>query len=165
MRFISLICLFFLNIHFLHAQMLSEMQLAEAKVYKTEKEIMGAYSSVYKLDLSKQRLSQLPSFVGKLRRLQFLNLGNNRFNDIPESIARLDNLQYLLLQNNRIAEVPKYLEKLRKLKVLVLLGNDMDGKAIEDAQKLLPKVLILVNDIDERSGGNSGSKGGDNSED
>ncbi|KFW97250.1 Leucine-rich repeat-containing protein 59, partial [Phalacrocorax carbo] len=58
-----------------------------------------------KLDLSKNRLQQLPLDFGRLVNLQHLDLLNNRLVTLPVSFAQLKNLKWLDLKDNPLDPV------------------------------------------------------------
>ncbi len=53
-----------------------------------------------RLDLSKNRLEELPEYFGQLRNLRHLDLYSNQLERLPVSFAHLRNLKWLDLKNN-----------------------------------------------------------------
>ena len=53
-----------------------------------------------KLDLSKNRLEELPEFFGQLKNLRHLDLYSNQLERLPVSFGQLKNLKWLDLKNN-----------------------------------------------------------------
>ena len=53
-----------------------------------------------KLDLSKNRLEELPEFFGQLKNLRHLDLYSNQLERLPVSFSQLKNLKWLDLKNN-----------------------------------------------------------------
>src|ERR687888_560123 len=58
------------------------------------------------LNLSGNRLTELPGWVTELTGLTTLDLSNNALTGIPEGVRRLSALTTLDVNNNRLAEVP-----------------------------------------------------------
>ena len=53
-----------------------------------------------KLDLSKNRLEELPEFFGQLKNLRHLDLYSNQLERLPVTFSQLKNLKWLDLKNN-----------------------------------------------------------------
>jgi leucine-rich repeat protein SHOC2 len=78
-----------------------------------------------KLDLSGQKLTELPDSIGELDSLLELDLSNNQLIRLPDSIGNLTKLTYLNLRSNHLNELPNSIGKLRKLKTLVIHKNSL----------------------------------------
>ena len=83
----------------------------------------------------------IPSWIGKLTRLQVLLLAGNKFEGaIPEAIGDLSSLKVLHLGGNALTEsIPSSLGKLNALEHLVLDNNALQGElpaSIGNLQKL-----------------------------
>jgi internalin A len=75
------------------------------------------------LDLSRQKLTQIPGAIAKLTNLTQLDLTDNQITEIPEAIAKLTNLTLLYLYNNQITQIPEAIGKLTNLTQLHLNSN------------------------------------------
>ncbi|KAI9322493.1 hypothetical protein BX666DRAFT_1895491 [Dichotomocladium elegans] len=81
---------------------------------------------VTKLDLSKNRLTNLPDAFGTLSQLTHLNLSHNRLTALPDSFHGLTELTQLDLSHNATLEcnpITPYIGHLKKLSVLDLSHN------------------------------------------
>ena len=78
-----------------------------------------------KLDLSNQRLTEIPIQVFEIEHLEWLNLNNNNLNNLPESISHLSNLNWLDLRNNHLKTIPKSISCLSNLVGLYLSNNEL----------------------------------------
>ena len=58
------------------------------------------------LDLSGQKLTEIPEAISKLTNLTRLYLSNNQITEIPEAITKLTNLTQLDLSGNKITKIP-----------------------------------------------------------
>ena len=66
----------------------------------TFQENFPTLTHLVKLDLSKNRLEELPEFFGQLKNLRHLDLYSNQLERLPVSFCQLKNLKWLDLKNN-----------------------------------------------------------------
>ena len=83
--------------------------------------------NITRLDISRKNLTNLPSSIGKLKKLMILDLEDNRLNSLPSSIGNLKNLMYIDLEGNRLNSIPESIFKLKKLKELKLSQNYLES--------------------------------------
>lgn len=77
-----------------------------------------------KLDVSENKLTELPESVKRCQKLRILDLSGNYIFNLPKSISNLKKLKHLDLQNNLITCIPKEIEDLQDtLEHLDLRGN------------------------------------------
>lgn len=89
-----------------------------------------------KLDLSRNKIKEIPNSIDKLSKLKYLLLNRNEISSLPESIGNLRNLKELYLNENRLHSFPKSIEHLESLEWLLLQDNKL---------KTLPKSLKNLN--------------------
>ena len=82
-------------------------------------------SSLERLELQDNQLSNLPNAIGKLTQLESLDIGENRLETLPESIDNLTDLDYLNLRGNRLETLPESIGNLKYLEVLNLGNNNL----------------------------------------
>ncbi|MHA1192093.1 MAG: leucine-rich repeat domain-containing protein [Promethearchaeota archaeon] len=120
----------------------------EAQQFKNLNQVMFI-KSLKKLDLSSNKLEELPYAISNLKNLEELNLGLNQMKDfgalsrlnlslkrldlqandltsIPNFIFNLKNLESLNLYENMISEIPKDISNLSNLQELNLGGNGLN---------------------------------------
>ena len=86
-------------------------------------EFIGFLSDLEMLDLRINEIKALPSSIGLLSKIKYLNLSSNILFSLPESIGNLTSLIRLDLNNNKLKSIPKSLGNLKKLKELKIKAN------------------------------------------
>lgn len=95
------------------------------KIFKSIEEAKQApIDSVINLDLSGQRLKQIPVEILQFKKLQHLNLAKNKLTDLPESF-HFNELRTLNLEKNKFTVFPDEICKLTELKQLFLGRNEI----------------------------------------
>lgn len=79
--------------------------------------------SLRELNLSRNRLKNIPITVEKLSSLKRLYLPENQLTEIPSEIGKIESLNGIDLSHNRLRSLPSSIRNLRSLGVLNLLGN------------------------------------------
>ena len=75
------------------------------------------------LDLSYNKIIEIPKEIGQLTSLKKLYLTNNKIIEIPKEIGLLISLNYLILLYNKIVIIPEEIGQLTSLKYLNLKYN------------------------------------------
>jgi len=133
---------------------LSLAELQKTTLYKSLEDAFQNPAQVYRLNLTKQEITDLPPEIGTLSNLQYLNVSKNSISSLPPEIGKLKNLQWLILEDNNIASLPAELSDLTHLETLDLDGNsslDVDV-AFQVASKMpflkeLSMNKILINTL------------------
>jgi hypothetical protein len=116
-------------------------------------EIFDLADTLEKLDLSFNKLSELPADFGRLKKLQILFCSENLFTVLPEVLADcplLDivgfksniietvparslnpSIRWLILTNNRIATLPAQIGNCSRMQKLMLAGNKLKDLPVE----------------------------------
>ena len=108
----------------LNAQLLDSAGIADKAIFYSMEEALQNPMEVFKLSLKKQKLSQVPD-LNPFPNLQWLDLSRNKLKEVPEEIGALINLQYLDMSKNQIDLIPKEIGKLVNLKQLYLNQNNI----------------------------------------
>lgn len=84
------------------------------------------------LDLSHNRLSEIPEELAKADSLLVLSLSHNKITSIPHVIlVHLTELQHLDLSYNRLESIPPQLRRLASLTTLILSGNPLNNDKLK----------------------------------
>lgn len=103
-------------------------------------ELFSHLLPVKALDLSRNRLRELPEEIGKLINLRYLNLSHNPLSELPETVCGLYNLQTLkLVACDHLVRLPEGIGKLRNLRHLEIDRTDN--------LKSLPKGIGKLNSL------------------
>lgn len=94
------------------------------------------------LDLSGGNLSFLHPIIFNNTQLKFLDISANRLIEIPKEIKNLKNLESINLTQNKLQRLPKEISKLKNLKILDLRNNQFSSSEKEKIKLLLPKCKI-----------------------
>lgn len=113
------------------------------KIYTSLEEALKEPLSVKKLQLKKQKLKEFPTEILQLENLEYLDLSNNKISEIPKGIGSLKHLRTLKLHKNAFLTFPEVLTNLDSLENLDLSRNPIDEvpEPISNLQNL--KELVL----------------------
>lgn len=111
----------------------NRLDLKNCGLTEIPKEIFDNCQELYAIDLSndefsetKNKITEIPSEIKKLKKLKRLNLSNNQIFEIREDLCELQNLTHLDLSNNKIKYLPSNVANLPNLENLNLEGNPFD---------------------------------------
>ena len=111
---------------FIWGQEADTLRLPDFRGIRMYKSLNGALQqpdSVIRLDLSKQKLKEVPEEIRKFPNLKELNLSKNNIRELPEWIAEFKHLEILDLSNNKLEALPASIGQLSKLGILRLNRN------------------------------------------
>ena len=89
----------------------------------------GDLTAVIRLDLSENKLTDLPEWLGNLTALTELDLSGNQLTDLPEWLGNLTALTELDLSGNQLTDLPEWLGNLTALTTL-RLGKGRGGAGV-----------------------------------
>lgn len=98
------------------------------------------------LNLSSNRLTELPASIGGLGSLMEINLESNRLESLPGSIGRLAKLGELSVFGNRLQQLPDTLDGMRSLETLNVSGNPLTD--LPESIRRLPLMELGISATD-----------------
>lgn len=111
-----------------------KLDLSKQKLTNFPIEILNFKNLIY-LDLSKNRLTKLPDNIDQLQSLNYLNLSSNKINELPSNIVNIKTLSSLKIGSNKIKSLPSNFSNLSSLVILEVYSNPLHFE---------PKVLGLM---------------------
>ncbi|CAJ0608636.1 unnamed protein product [Cylicocyclus nassatus] len=82
------------------------------------------YEVIRNLELSQNKIKELPPDIGSFRTLKQLHLSENVLTELPDEIGSLSNLEILNVQSNKLTAVPDSIVGCTSLKTLNLSANN-----------------------------------------
>ncbi|KAK0395929.1 hypothetical protein QR680_001491 [Steinernema hermaphroditum] len=87
---------------------------------------IGAFTMLKQLHLSENLIEELPDEIGCLKKLEVLNVSNNQLHSLPETIVGCSALSRIELARNNFTQFPLSVCHLQSLDVLDLSGNKIE---------------------------------------
>ncbi|BAS82926.1 Os03g0212200 [Oryza sativa Japonica Group] len=99
--------------------------LRDARLKVVPNEVLQVGNSLRILDLTNNKIAEIPQEVGTLVNMQRLVLAGNLVESIPANIGYLRNLKILTLDRNKISVLPEELGSLSNLQQLSISQNSL----------------------------------------
>ena len=80
---------------------------------------------LYEINISNNKISSIPSFVGLGSLLQFLDFSSNRLSSLPDNFSGLKHLREIILSMNRFSSIPECLYGCPKLETILIRDNQV----------------------------------------
>ncbi|KAI7746189.1 hypothetical protein M8C21_016267, partial [Ambrosia artemisiifolia] len=97
--------------------------LRDAKLKSFPDEVLELGKSVRTLDLTQNKLVDVPEEISKLMSIQRLILANNVIERLPMNIGKLQSIKFIILDGNRLTTFPDEVGQLVRLERLSISGN------------------------------------------
>jgi len=124
----------------------SSLDLSSNRLTEIPKEI-AKLTNLTHLDLSSSQLKEIPKEIAKLTNLTSLDLSYNKLTEIPKEIAKLTNLTSLDLNSNQLTKIPKEIAKLTNLTDLDLRNNKLKEIPKEIAKNIQLDKEIMYDSV------------------
>ncbi|MFT6211621.1 MAG: Leucine-rich repeat (LRR) protein [Bacteroidia bacterium] len=103
-------------------------------------EVFTAFPNLQWLDLSKNRLTEIPANLGLLKNLKKLILFKNKIESLPPEIGLLEDLRELIINQNELQTLPEEIGNLKKLRYIDMWSNNITH---------LPKSMVEMYALEE----------------
>ncbi|CAJ0956075.1 unnamed protein product, partial [Mesorhabditis belari] len=115
------------------------LQLKGANLKKVPDNIAELCDVLRNLELSQNRISSIPPFIGHFNQLKQLHLSANNLDSLPDEIGSLNALEVLNLSENSLGALPDSLSNCANLRTLNLDSNEFQR---------FPNVVISLLNLD-----------------
>ncbi|XP_074597070.1 leucine-rich repeat-containing protein 57-like isoform X2 [Brevipalpus obovatus] len=113
--------------HYENASRTGVFTLKAANIKEFPRQLLQLSTSIRSVDLSNNKIKELPGFIGEFSSLKNLVFQSNLLTYLPKEIASLTKLETLSLGNNRLMSIPDDLSTgLSSLRSVDLSGNLLD---------------------------------------
>lgn len=133
-----------------HGQLLTPTELDTVREYRGLAAALKDPDQVYRLDLSRSKLKEVPEEVRRFKNLQALDLGKNKLKALPGWMRELQYMQELRAGNNKFTEIPAAVCTWKHLRRLDMHQNAITG--IPACMGALPELFSLdlwSNDLED----------------
>lgn len=103
------------------------LELQGSHLVAIPEEVFVSMPNLEVVDVSKNRVSRLPSSIGKLQLLKELSVADNSLSTLPNELYYLPRLEVLDLHSNNFKSLPPAARELRRLRVLNLSSNLLES--------------------------------------
>jgi hypothetical protein len=134
----------------LYAQVLSEKDLINKKIFTSKKEADISPKEVYRLALQDYSVHYDGFYLKKFPNCQVLDLSVSKdVKMIPFGITKMKNLQYVNLNNTQVEVVFMDLKKMKNLKIVSIINSEVRPTDIQQLQKKGIRVISKLEDLPE----------------
>ncbi len=109
------------------AQLLTQTALDSTREYYSIESAMKEPEKVYRLQLTKKKLREVPPEIRQMKNLNALDLGRNKLAELPDWMDELVYMQEFRAGQNKFSEMPAVVCKWPHLKRLDLHQNEITG--------------------------------------
>lgn len=115
-----------INCPFQVADILRNLDLSQNRI-KEVPPFIGNFNALKQLHLSVNLIDRLPDEIGFLKSLETLSINGNQLTELPESLTQLSSLKTLNASANRLSRFPTVVCQLTQLEVLDLSENQIES--------------------------------------
>ncbi|CAD6194403.1 unnamed protein product [Caenorhabditis auriculariae] len=125
-----------------HLEMASKSRILQLKgsgLKKVPEEVEQLAEIIRTLDLSENKIREIPSFIGGFSQLKQLHFSNNVLESLPDEIGQMKKLEILNLGGNKLKTLPDTIAGCTDLRSIDLSSNEF---------AVFPRALFCVMQID-----------------
>ncbi|EGT53664.1 hypothetical protein CAEBREN_00382 [Caenorhabditis brenneri] len=135
------------------AEVLRNLELSENKI-RDIPSFIGNFAQLKQLHLSNNCLEFLPDEIGSMKKLEILNLAGNKLQVLPETIVGCTDLRTLDISSNAFVEFPVALIACIQLDFLNLNGNQIEKLPDEVADLKVIELSLNQNRLNSLNASN-----------
>ena len=120
-----------------NADSVQYLKITRQKLTHLPKEIYR-YKNLVALDLSKNKIKNIPDSISNFDQLEMVNLRKNKFEVFPESLFQMKNIKEIVISSNQIGFVPDAIGQCTQLRKLDLYNNPISdlGQGLQDLKNM-----------------------------
>ncbi len=99
----------------------------KARIKNIPLEVFTEFPNLQWLDLSRNRIKEIPPQIGLLKKLKKLILEKNKIEALPAEIGELEDLRELIINRNELETLPAEIGNLKKLRYIDMWSNNITG--------------------------------------
>lgn len=111
--------------HYDNAARTGVFTLKNSNIKEMPRSLTKLANSLRSIDLSGNKIREMPEFIGEFVSLKHLIFENNLLMSLPSEIGRLIKLETLTLSNNRLTSLPEDINRLSALRNVNLSSNQL----------------------------------------
>jgi Leucine-rich repeat (LRR) protein len=96
------------------------------------------------LNISNNRITNIPAEIGNLRQLDTLDLSYNQITELPVEMINLSLLSELWIECNELSEVPEVIVLLPSLNKLCVVNNPLSCKSLANSEIGLDSTYVRM---------------------
>ena len=97
----------------------------KSRIKKIPIEVFTEFPNLQLLDLSRNRIREVPPEIGMLKKLKKLILERNKIESLPAEIGELEDLRELVINRNELITLPTEIGNLAKLRYIDMWSNNI----------------------------------------
>ena len=117
------------------------LNLRGQRLKHVPKEVFTLFPFLLDLDLSRNRLKELPDSLWMLARVKRLNLSKNQIETLPPSLGRMEHLEELVISQNELTSLPGSIGRLERLRMIDAWSNNLDE--LPESMAYMPALEVI----------------------
>ena len=121
----------------IHSDSVQYLKITRQKLTHFPNEIFS-YKNLVALDLSKNKIKNIPDSISVFDQLEIVNLRKNNFEVFPESLFQLKKIKEIVISSNQIGFIPDNISQCTQLRILDLYNNPISdlGHGLQDLKNM-----------------------------
>ncbi|GAB6032220.1 Leucine-rich repeat-containing protein 40 [Chamberlinius hualienensis] len=112
------------------------INLSRNQLVQVPESIDLALSKIMELQLASNKLLSIPPIIQSAKYLKFLDVSCNRLENLPDEIVTLTQLREIWINGNKFVQIPSCVYKLKALEILLASDNNIEIIDVEGLNNL-----------------------------